>query len=665
MSAAFARKCRQEHRQAEQRKNLQQQVNAYRMNLQLAENKIEELKKELAAAMRERDYQNLIQTPAERIYLDILKNHGRDPHGRRYCVETLAWAEEIHMISPQALEVVGKVIPVPSESLINSKFTKTRQVISDALQDSDRLGELINLWDQSGARSRSERTVVLAVDAVAFRPLVTVTENGEVAGLKRLTQLDSPDLFTEFLRDPQAFSNFLQQHWKQAYSALHAFHIQPVNPKFPCCVIHVYPAENGKGNDDTRKTLLNLKTKLETEFGITVIGLAFDGDSCWSPLHAAFAEYWREWVRASPREIPRIPFGFVLICDPLHLLKRIRYRLLQLAEVFLTEESLHFCLQVIQDGHILSPVVFDNSHESKMHDSLPLELFSLKTLQYILENPVVGETMLAPWCFLVIALTQANLSTRERRDLLETGLWMLFLYENPELVPDPPSNPNVKVVHPKRFAHDDHTLYTNDQFRDALNTFIALIMLIDGLDGPICLNRFGSNPLEHAFGHARIRCRDVNYMEKLIAALAGNYTISNIEHFLAIAAEPKRRRSVGVTCKPIARTDRRIVQLAPQLLARSLLVRSANPPDLVNRFDGTPPLVVTAWEDLLKLFPLAISAPEAPPGKSLTARPVSPKPGRLSSNQIFLGFAKSPRPAHLIKSPSKMSQALKPVIPPG
>jgi hypothetical protein len=87
----------------------------------------------------------------------------------------------------------------------------------DALQDSERLHELIEPWNQAGAKTASERAVVLAVDAAAGHPLVTVTETGEVAGLNSLTQFDSPDLFTAFLMDPEAFSNF-PRHWKRAYS---------------------------------------------------------------------------------------------------------------------------------------------------------------------------------------------------------------------------------------------------------------------------------------------------------------------------------------------------------------------------------------------------------------------------------------------------------------
>jgi hypothetical protein len=104
-----------------------------------------------------------------------------------------------------------------------------------------------------------DRTIILAVDVVAFRPNVTVTEEGEVRGLKNLKRLDESDLFTEFLKDPPDFAQFLQDHWTKTYSGLFAFYIRCVNSAFHCSIIHVYPAENGEGNSETVEKSLALK----------------------------------------------------------------------------------------------------------------------------------------------------------------------------------------------------------------------------------------------------------------------------------------------------------------------------------------------------------------------------------------------------------------------
>jgi hypothetical protein len=41
---------------------------------------------------------------------------------------------------------------------------------------------------------------------------------------------------------------------------------------------------------------------------------------------------------------------------------------------------------------------------------------------------------------------------------------------------------------------------------------VVLLDIIFNFDRPLCLNRIGSNPVEHAFGSVRIKCRDVQRM---------------------------------------------------------------------------------------------------------------------------------------------------------
>jgi hypothetical protein len=89
------------------------------------------------------------------------------------------------------------------------------------------------------------------------------------------------------------------------------------------------------------------------------------------------------------------------------------------------DERIDFSIVRIQQGSFLSAVVFNNSETSKAHDSLPLELFSPKTLPYLVfpSNHVVGEVVIAPWCLLVSALTLSDISTQKRLESLEIGFW--------------------------------------------------------------------------------------------------------------------------------------------------------------------------------------------------------------------------------------------------
>jgi hypothetical protein len=65
-----------------------------------------------------------------------------------------------------------------------------------------------------------------------------------------------------------------------------------------------------------------------------------------------------------------------IICDPLHRLKRIRYR--WVCAEFLVgfgTQPITLSFARICDAGILSPVGFLNPRITKMHDVLPLELF--------------------------------------------------------------------------------------------------------------------------------------------------------------------------------------------------------------------------------------------------------------------------------------------------
>jgi hypothetical protein len=123
------------------------------------------------------------RSPAQRICLDILKNHGRHPKGRRYSIDTFIWAQKIHAACPAARDTARRVLPLPGEFLLNLRSARDRRFVSGALQDESRIGEVIELLEQAVPHDIPDRTIVLAVDAVAFCPLVTVTDDGEVCGL--------------------------------------------------------------------------------------------------------------------------------------------------------------------------------------------------------------------------------------------------------------------------------------------------------------------------------------------------------------------------------------------------------------------------------------------------------------------------------------------------
>jgi hypothetical protein len=150
---------------------------------------------------------------------------------------------------------------------------------------------------------------------------------------------------------------------------------------------------------------------------------------------------------------------------------------------------------------------------------------------------------------LISALTLSDKSTHTRIDLLEIDFCMLSIYAEPMEPVD--GDPAWSAFLPRRSQRQFDSLYINVHIRDALNTFVALLDIMSNSDRRFCLNRIGSNPLEHAFGSARVKCREVQRVSYLINTFASNPTGGAAMHGLGIAARPRRRCSVGVGCLPL------------------------------------------------------------------------------------------------------------------
>jgi hypothetical protein len=148
----------------------------------------------------------------------------------------------------------------------------------------------VTRWNASHPDTANDRRAVLSVDAVSFRPRVTIADDESVEGLENIRQLESPDLFEQCLFRPKAFTAFLTKHWNAAYCAIFVFQIQPVLSSVPCCIVHVWPRRNGKGNKKIVTRIFDLQAIRETQLGFQVVGLAFDGDSTSSELYQTFKQ---------------------------------------------------------------------------------------------------------------------------------------------------------------------------------------------------------------------------------------------------------------------------------------------------------------------------------------------------------------------------------------
>jgi hypothetical protein len=270
-------------------RHLEQQIRGYQLPHQRERDEILALRTELAHRSARPDS---FATAANRIWADLLQNCGVPPKKRRYSFESLVWGREMHDISTAAYEVMSRILPLPSDRLLHFRFMNEKARICSAMLDLNEIEDLLSIWRAANNVDPGHFIrAILAVDVIAFKPLITIKEDGAVDGIEGFDDLESPDLFSELIANPRLFHDFVVTSWKEVHSAIFVFQIQPISNQFACCALHAIQVAGGKGTPETVIKFEQIR-KLFTAHGLPILGYGFDGDSCDDRVHREFQKNW-------------------------------------------------------------------------------------------------------------------------------------------------------------------------------------------------------------------------------------------------------------------------------------------------------------------------------------------------------------------------------------
>jgi hypothetical protein len=84
-------------------------------------------------------------------------------------------------------------LPLLSERLLQERFMNFQLRVWHALTDIEGMDFLIEIWPEVNGIEQVAGSipVILSVDAVAFRPRITIDENGKVEGLDGFVRLEA------------------------------------------------------------------------------------------------------------------------------------------------------------------------------------------------------------------------------------------------------------------------------------------------------------------------------------------------------------------------------------------------------------------------------------------------------------------------------------------
>ena len=119
-----------------------------------------------------------------------------------------------------------------------------------------------------------------------------------------------------------------------------------------------------------------------------------------------------------------------MICDPLHMLKRARYMILKKIPLAISiqENTSIFSHTILELQLKIPSIVFNDSPITKMHDILPLTLFSIENLFTLYDNNITAFVYFTPWTMLIEAMTNENINLGNRLFILEVSFFIMFIY---------------------------------------------------------------------------------------------------------------------------------------------------------------------------------------------------------------------------------------------
>ena len=459
-------------------------------------------------------------------------------------------AQLLYQISPTAFRYVRTLLKLPSESTIKKDINNNIRYRMDQLTNINYVSSIISDWRfQNNLKSNIHVPCVLSVNAIAFDPMVELT-NKRLIGIDISEELidDVQDFYHECIKNQSKWKEFIQTYWKNIQNYAFVFYLQPLNPSLKSVVVHFHMSKKGKATSIEKQLLLDIhdilyRYKINTPF------VAFDGDTTYDSLHLKFFNFYFNHV------IARLNIGnkgpcLMTICDPLHMLKRARYRLLN-NRIVCNFKSNASPINIVLLKEILDlpSIIFNNGKITKMHDTLPLMLFDAQSLMKLLKTtplPIHEISYFIPWTFLLLGIQEESIEREQRIEYLEISFYYVLFYYNALKEYQLPKGLSMKKSKKSNIAHNSNNVtmfyeMSAIQFCNTVKSIITILKENTSID--VSLNRAGSNPLEHLFGKLRVNSHYRNTITNALKNIARDQVINTLKDLIPI----RRLKNFGAT----------------------------------------------------------------------------------------------------------------------
>lgn len=484
------------------------------------------------------------------------------PNRRRFGLKLIALALAVYLISGPAYNLLREVMPLPSRKTLFTRTTTTERFDPRLLENVSCVPQIVERYRETNEVGSEEIVGLLAVDAIAFDREMVITHNGFVRGGVTSDTID-PDTLQRIQTDFRELEKLWNEKLDSLISDAFVFQFHPLSALLRPFVVHINPSTQGKATHTEVELLDQISDLLQTE-GVRVIGYAMDGDSTYRKLHRKFFIEYEQKIRLNSSFVNFSGLSSrLIVSDPLHVLKRARYRLLgSQVHTGLTNSSNQIDIKRLSQILRLPSKVFCNQPFTKMHDDLPVSLFSLDTFVTLAAEEPSYLSYFLPFCLLNAGLSERQLSLEERINFFEVAFYYILGYLA-ELQSTKAVLPNHKSV------HNTHVrLFPEELAVELSNTLASLLCITYSFNMTLNFNRIGTNPLEHTFGTIRMRSKYKNTYQKMVKSLGDAETWKRMVAILGVGGNISGRRSCyGKVVEVILKISPCVLNMNPREIA--------------------------------------------------------------------------------------------------
>ena len=249
---------------------------------------------------------------------------------RRYTASTMVFAFLVATTSFTCYCLLRKFLFLPSYPVVWRYFRYELHEIESYVTDINKIPQYLEHLSDSRTEEKELITKyggVLAVDAMSLRPHVFVTKAGLVHGLVE-QEIASDELVASMKQRYEEYEQYVASIRNKTITDSFIYQYQPLSARARCFTVFIEASTQGKATCVQIDRLSEIARLLE-EHGFPVEGFSFDGDTTYSKLHSRFFDSYHRMVSQNTSFINfSLLTELSIVSDPLHLIKRARYRFL-------------------------------------------------------------------------------------------------------------------------------------------------------------------------------------------------------------------------------------------------------------------------------------------------------------------------------------------------